>query len=114
MKESAEKKVILKRGTIPRKAPDPYSSVEISVDGITFAYHFKLWNIPPMPMCLLVKEDSKILSRLKVGDVLNTKFYSDGYRFPRDCRETTIQTITKNDQGPFRGHYFVGLEVLEG
>ena len=65
-----------------------------------------------MSMCFLVKEDSAILSRLKVGDTLDMKFYSEASHYPTDFLKTTIRHIAK-DEGRFRGHYLVALEILE-
>ena len=54
---------------------DHYHSVEFSIKGIELTYQFKIWNTTNMSMCVLVKEDSAILPRLKVGDTLDMKFY---------------------------------------
>ncbi|MBW2020791.1 MAG: hypothetical protein JRI65_12500 [Deltaproteobacteria bacterium] len=77
-------------------------------------YKFKIWNIASTSMCILVKEDSDILSWLKVGDTMNVKYYSTDLDYPPQYLATAIRHITKNDQGRFKGHYLVGLEILEG
>jgi hypothetical protein len=92
---------------------DQFYSVEFSIEGIDFAYQFKIWNLASSSMCVLVREDSSILQKLRVGDVMNMKFYTSGYAAPIECLNTAIRYITKDEQGPFKGHYLVGLEIVE-
>ena len=104
--------------TLERKSQDTqqghgYYSVEMAVEGLDFLYQFRIWNVASTPMCVLVKEDSDILPRLKVGKRLNMKYYSTGSIHPPEYLETAIRHITKNDHGRFKGHYLVGLEILE-
>jgi hypothetical protein len=91
---------------------DEYHSVEFSIKGIELPYQFRIWNTADMSMCVLVKEDSAILSRLKEGDTLDMKFYSGESGYPTNALKTTIRHISK-DEGRFRGHYLVALEILE-
>jgi hypothetical protein len=91
---------------------DSYHSVEFSITGIELPYQFKIWNTANMSMCVLVKEDSAILPRLKVGDTLDMKFYSGKSDYPTNSIKTSIRHISK-DEGRFRGHYLVALEILE-
>jgi hypothetical protein len=91
---------------------DQYHSVEFSIKGIEIPYQFKIWNTTNMSMCVLVKEDSAILPRLNVGDTLDMRFYSGECTYPTNSLKTTIRNISR-DQGRFRGHYLVALEILE-
>jgi hypothetical protein len=89
-----------------------YASVEISKACTPFCYHFKLWRLDQGAMCILVKEDSEIISKLKEGDQMSMKYYG-GDTFPdSEFRETSIQLIQKADNGRFKGHYLVYLEIL--
>jgi len=90
-----------------------YYSVEFSISGLDLPYQFKIWNMPSTSMCVLVREDSAILPRLNVGDTLNMKYYSTDSVYPSDYLQTAIIHVTKNDQGRFKGHYLVGLEIQE-
>ena len=63
-------------------------------------------------MCVLVKEDSDILPRLKIGDTLEMKYYSADAAYSSEHKKTAIRDIAKNDQGRFKGHYLVALEIL--
>ena len=96
----------------PREVLDQFYSVEFCLDGLDVAYQFKIWNVASRSMCVVVKEDSEILSRLKVGEVLNMKYYTHDRVCTTTCLETAIRHITRDDQGRFRGHYLVGLEII--
>ena len=97
----------------PRKQVDQYYSLELSIDGLSAPYQFKIWNMAPTSMCVLVKEDSEVLQLLKVGDTLNVKYYSVESAYTHEYLETTIRHITKDDEGRFKGHYLVGLEIID-
>ncbi|MGD2125072.1 MAG: hypothetical protein PVG99_03275 [Desulfobacteraceae bacterium] len=114
MKEDFLAEKILDQRLEPQKGFDQYHSAEFSVDGLDLAYQFRIWNVAPASMCVLVKEDSDLLSRLKVGDTLDVKYYSPRSSCPSNYQKTAISHITKNDQGRLKGHYLVGLEILEG
>ena len=90
-----------------------YHSVVFSIEGLDSLYQFKLWQTENLPLCFLMRPDSELLGRLKVGDKLNTRYYHGGSAYPAGKFETTIQTITKSEKGRFRGHYLVGIEILE-
>lgn len=97
----------------PESDLDQYSSVEISNNNFSFSYHFKLWNIASTSRCILVKENSKILSQLKEGDTINMKYYGCNSLCTAEYRETAIRHINKDDNGRFKGHYLVYLEILD-
>ena len=97
----------------PKKRVDQYYSVEFAIEGLESAYQFKIWNKTSTHMSILVKENSEILPQIKVGDTLNMRYYSDNLVHPCECLETAIRRITRNDQGRLKGHYLVGLELLE-
>ncbi|MBL7175931.1 MAG: hypothetical protein ISS66_08925 [Desulfobacteraceae bacterium] len=81
--------------------------------GHTLPYQFKIWYMGPESMCLLVKEHSKIIESIKVGDVLNMKYYSaDALNCTKDI-ETEIRQIMKDDNGRFKGHFLIGLAASE-
>ena len=113
MKERALTNRPVERRSEHRKQVHQYYSVEFSINGLDLSYQFKIWNIASTSMCVLVREDSDILPRLKVGDTLNMKYYSTDSVYPSDYLQTAIIHVTKNDQGRFKGHYLVGLEIQE-
>ncbi len=103
---------LVERRSEPRKTPQEYYAVEFSIEGLELPYQFRIWNMASRSMCVLVKEGSDILSRLKVGDTLNMKYYAGGSVVEPEYRTTAIRHITKSEDGRFKGHYLVGLEIL--
>ena len=103
---------LIDRRSEPREVLDQFYSVEFCLDGLELAYQFKIWNVASRSMCVVVKEDSEILSRLKVGEVLNMRYYTHDRVCPTTCLETAIRHITRDDHGRFKGHYLVGLEII--
>lgn len=91
-----------------------YYSVEFPVKGFDFQYQFKIRRIGSRPMCILVREDSNILKRLKVGNILLMKYRPIDAGCPSDNFDTAITNITKNREGRFKGHYLVGLKIMCG
>jgi len=103
---------IIERRSEPRKSPEQYYAVEFSIEGLELPYQFRIWNMASKSMCVIVKEGSDILPRLKVGDKLNIKYYGGGSVGKAESRPTAIRHITKSDDGRFKGHYLIGLEIL--
>ena len=105
---------MMERRCEPRKTPEEYYAVEFSIEGLELPYQFRIWNMASKSMCVIVKEGSDILSRLKVGDKLNMKYYVGGTVAQAEYRPTAIRHITKSEDGRFKGHYLIGLEILGG
>jgi integration host factor subunit beta len=103
----------LKRGE-PRKIVDEYYSVEFSTSDIAITHQFKLWNLSRGGICIMTSEESSILKHLKVGDILNMRYYKTELPEPSDYTKTEIKHITREENGRFRGHYLIGLAILEG
>jgi hypothetical protein len=96
----------------PRNIIDRYYSVEFSIRNCPFAYQFKIWNISRKGICALVREDSQLLHYLKVGDVLNLKYYTTDTGKPIEFLKTEIRHITKDESGHFKNLFLVGLSIL--
>jgi hypothetical protein len=92
---------------------DGYYSAEFVVDGLEASYQFKIWEKAPKAVSVLVKGNSDLLQLLKVGDTLNVKYYSITSAYPSEWQKTAVGHITWNDQGRLKGHYLVGLEIIE-
>lgn len=101
------------RRSEPRSMADRYSSVEFSLTGVVHLHQFRILNISSSGMGVLVKEGSEVLEHLKAGDVLKLKYYRPEPTEHPEYLKTEIKHITKDDQGRFRGHYLVGLSILE-
>ena len=94
----------------PQVVNNPYYSVEVSLNGLT--RQFRLRNMPSRYMCILVKEGSDILALLKSGDILNMRYYTLNSNYPSRELDTEVKGITKNEQGKFKGHYMIALEIV--
>jgi len=92
---------------------DRYYSVEFSKRGLDAVYQFKIWNISKKGICIVVKEDSALMGHLKVGDILDMKYYPSDESGPVEHKKTEITHITKNAHGRFKGHYLVGLSMIQ-
>lgn len=90
-----------------------FHSVEFAIDGLSCLHQFRIWNIMPASMCVLVRENSEILRCLKVGDILQLKYYTSDEFCPVTYLRTQIRHITKEEEGRFRGHYLVGLTIVK-
>lgn len=107
MNESVEKR------SEPRTDLEKYHSVEFNIADLACLYQFKIWNMSSKGMCLLVRKDSDVLKHLKVGNVLDMKCYATDSSLPPENLKIQIKHITQDEQGRFKGHYLVGLLVLE-
>jgi hypothetical protein len=103
----------VERRSEPRSIADQYSRVEFSIGNLGPAYLFNIWNTSLAGMGVLVKEGSDVLNHLKVGDVVDMKYYPLKSSEQPEYLRTEIKYITKDDRGQFKGHYLVGLSVLE-
>ena len=106
MTEYSEKRVE------PRTELEKYHSVEFRVSEEGALYQFKIWNMSSRGLCLLVREDSEILKDIEVGTVLNMKYHTTDFSQAPEELKTQIKHITKEPEGRYKGHFFVGLEVL--
>jgi len=100
-------------GPEPKNRVDQHYSVECAIEGLESAYQFKIWNKTSTHMSILVKENSDVLPQLRVGDTLNMSYYSDNLVHPTEYLETAVRQIIRSDQARLKGHYLVGLELLE-
>jgi hypothetical protein len=103
---------IKERRSEPRSIIDQYYSVEFSIRDCPFTYQYKIWDISPKGICVLVKDDSDLLNYLKVGDILNLKYYTTDTAKPIEFLKTEIRHITKDEAGHFKGLFLVGLSIL--
>ena len=95
-----------------REPVDQYHSVELTVSPNRMIYQFRIWNISQKGMCILLKENSAAFNHIHVGDILEMKYYPSESARPTKFFKTKIQHITKEDTGRFKGHYLVGLLIL--
>lgn len=96
-----------------RTVIDEYYSLDFSIGDATFVYQFKIWDLSSKGMCLLIKEDSEVLKHLKAGEMMEMQYYKEDSSHQGDYMKTKIMHITKDDTGRFKGHYLVGISLLE-
>ena len=97
----------------PRIIPDQYYSVEFSLPGTGNIYKFKLRDLSANGLCILVNETSAVLSHLTVGETLDMTYHPPEPSTPAASLKTKIKHITKTEEAPFKGHYLVGLAIIE-
>jgi len=112
MEGNAVKNNWKERRSEPRTRAEQYHSAEFVFEGRELHYQFRIWDTASSSMCVLVKENSEALPLLRVGDTLKVKYYSSNSQCPSETLQTVIRHVTRNDQGRFKGHYLVGLEIF--
>ncbi len=100
------------RRSEPRATDRKYYSVQFTREGLDSFYQFKLWNISPKGMCILVKKNSEVLKHLTVGDTIDMTYYIVDTLGESEKLKTQIKHITENEDGRFQGHCLVGLAIL--
>lgn len=103
---------IPERRSEARAADSQYYSVQFTTEGLASVYQFKLWNVSPKGLCILIKEDSAVLNHLSVDDTIEMTYYRADSPGAFDKLKTQIKHITKNENGRFKGHFLVGLAIL--
>jgi len=112
VKEYAVISRLVERRSEPREQVDQYYNVEFLTDGLDAAHKVNIWDKSTKSICLLVKEDSDILTQLKVGDTLKMIYYPTDSVYPCVYVGATIRHITKRGHARLKDHYSVGLEFL--
>jgi hypothetical protein len=105
-------KAIPERRSEARATDSRYYSVQFTTEGLDSFYQFKLWNISPKGVCILVKENSEVLHHLVVDDVIEMTYYLTDSPGAFEKLKTQIKHITRNEDGRFKGHVLVGLAIL--
>ena len=95
-----------------RNTPKGFHGASIKLVGVPL-YQFKLKDISANGSNLLVKEDSSMMNYLKVGQTLEINFLSDIKSNHNGFYKTEVKHITKVDKGRYKGHYIVGVQILE-
>ena len=96
-----------------RKVLDTYYSVEFQLKETGTIYHFKLRDISSNSLGILVNEDSAVMEYLKVNDILQMKYYPPEASSSAEILKTKIIHITKKEGESFKGHFLIGLSIIE-
>lgn len=100
-----------RRGETRTKIDEVYT-IELAHANLPF-YMFKIWNLSSRGTCIVVRDDSEVLKQVKIGDVLEMKYYKTDSSSQPERLETEIKHITKDEGGRFKNHTLVGLQILE-
>jgi hypothetical protein len=96
-----------------RSQAERYMSVEFCTGPQAPVYLFRIRDESSSGLGILVKEGSDALKHLRVGEVLDMVYCkSERFESPVYLR-TRIMHVTKAE-GQFKGHYLVGLSVVDG
>lgn len=97
----------------PGQILDKYYSVQFSLNDDNPVYMFKLRNISNNGLCILVKEDSAVLKRLKENDTLKMEYNLPESPGSSKFLKTRIREISNKNYGCFTGHSLVGLSIID-
>ena len=86
--------------------------IEIKLIGAPI-YQFRVQDVSTDGAGILIKEDSKFLSMIEVGQIVDTDFISPDGTDPTGNYKAEIRHITKPNNGKNKGHFLVGLKILE-
>jgi len=91
-----------------------YRSVEFSISSQDPAFQFRIRDISPSGVGILMNKSSRALAYLKVGKVLDMTYNPENGKGAPENMKTEIRHITYLESGPFKGQYLVGLLVKNG
>lgn len=92
-------------------AEENYYSVQFQPEGLASTYQFKIRNISSKGLCILIKNDSQVLTHIKVGDLLKMTYYCDDSSMNTRLMQTRIVHISPGEPGYYEGHHLVGLSI---
>jgi len=91
-----------------------YRSVEFSLKKADPVLQFRVRDVSPSGMGILVNDRSEALKHLKVGQVLNMTYNPEEPDDSPINMQTEIRHITPMEEGRFKGHTLVGLLIKSG
>ena len=103
---------IKERRTNSRRILPRNYRIEIKLIGEPI-YQFRVQDVSPTGAGILIKEDSKFLSLIEVGQIVESDFISPDGTDPNGNYRAEIRHITKPNKEKNKGHYLVGLSILE-
>ena len=86
--------------------------VEIKLIGAPI-YQFRVRDVSTNGAGILIKEDSKFLNLIEVGQIVDANFISPEGTDPIGNHKVEIRHITKPNEGKNKGHFLVGLKILQ-
>jgi hypothetical protein len=93
---------------------EKYHSVEMKPVASLPIYQFKLYRCSDMNgVSVHVKQDSEVLNHLRPGEKVDMKYYPKDSDHQISYMKTKILNIIKEEQGPFKGHFQIGLSIVD-
>ena len=93
------------------KKVDDFYRAEIKLGKFDLVYQLKLKELNGSEACFLIKQDSAIFIKLKVGNVLEMKYWTGGKTKIIKFVKAKVKDITKQNQELLNGHYLVYLSI---
>ena len=106
----AEVKAVETR-TEARTFLDMYRSVEFSISPRDPVLQFRIRDVSPSGMGILMNKASKALAYLRVGQLIDMTYNPENGKGAPEHMKTEIRHITYLENGPFKGQYLVGLHI---
>ena len=101
------------RRSEPRTTVDRFYSMQFFNKNMSAVYQFRLWDVSPHGLCIIIENESEILPSLTVGDIFKVKYYPQELYAETTISKTEIRHITPGTQNRFKNHCLVGLKILE-
>ena len=76
-------------------------------------YQFRVMDVSTTGAGFLMLADSDFLSMIKIGKVINVNFISPKGSNPSGLHKTEIKHITEPKKDKNKGHYLVGISILD-
>ena len=92
---------------------DSHLRAEIKISRNDLGYQFKLQEIDEHYGCFFISKNSAVFNILNVGRVLDMKYWTAEKNRLVKYVSAQIKDITRQNQEPFKGHYKVGLSILQ-
>jgi len=112
MKIDQKVKGFKERRTKSRRILPRNYRIEIKLIGEPI-YQFRVQDVSSDGAGILIKEDSKFLNMIEVGQIVEADFISPDGTDPTGNYRAEIRHITKPSKGKNKGHFLVGLKILE-
>ncbi len=92
---------------------DEYYMIEFSFEGETQTRQYLIRDASPAGMCFVAERNSDVLKRIKVGDVLDLKYYPTFAKKPMHSARVRIAHISEDVGRRFGDSLLIGISLLE-
>ncbi len=87
-------------------------SIEFKPSDNAMVYQFSLRDWSSHGLGILVRNDSKVLTHLKVGQIISFKMHRPGGDILKQPVDAEIRHISEPEKGQHPAHKIVGLEIV--